>query len=112
MQAAQILEDEARRRAFVGVPEGVYHEGELVGYELKYSDRLMMRLLIANHPAHKSTERRANGGKGAAVPAPYISDERLASLTDSQLVARTRVLRAALDHAHQAIGASDILPRN
>jgi hypothetical protein len=40
LEAAQVLEDEARRRAFEGVVKGIYYKGELVGYELKYSARL------------------------------------------------------------------------
>jgi hypothetical protein len=38
---------------FEGVLKGVYYQGKLVGYELKYSDRLLVQLLKAHHPAHK-----------------------------------------------------------
>src|SRR5208282_2879791 len=35
-EAAQVLEDEARRRAFEGVLKGIYYRGKIVGYELQY----------------------------------------------------------------------------
>lgn len=42
---AMQLESEAIRRAKVGIEEGVYYQGEVVGYETKYSDTLMTLLL-------------------------------------------------------------------
>jgi hypothetical protein len=42
------LEDEADRRAVDGVEVGVYHKGELVGTEVRYSDQLLALLLKAN----------------------------------------------------------------
>jgi len=41
------LEQEARRRAFKGVDEPVFHRGEIVGHVRKYSDQLVMPLLGA-----------------------------------------------------------------
>lgn len=43
--AVDLLEDEARRRAFNGVREPVYQGGKRVGYITKYSDTLIIFLL-------------------------------------------------------------------
>jgi hypothetical protein len=42
MDAAQMPEDEARRRAFEGVLEGVYHPGVPVGLEPPLQNTLTM----------------------------------------------------------------------
>lgn len=44
------LEDEAHRRAFEGVDEGVYHQGVLMDTQKKYSDTLAIFLLKAHRP--------------------------------------------------------------
>lgn len=44
------LEDEAHRRGFEGVDEGVYHQGVLMGTQKKYSDTLAIFLLKAHRP--------------------------------------------------------------
>jgi hypothetical protein len=56
--AADVLEDEARRRAYEGVEEDVYHKGEKVGVVKKYSDTLLMFLLKGIRP-QKWRESRA-----------------------------------------------------
>lgn len=43
--AIDMLEDEARRRAFIGVKEPVYQGGKKVGTVTKYSDTLLIFLL-------------------------------------------------------------------
>lgn len=48
--AADILEDEALRRAKEGVMEPHWHKGEVVGYTRKYSDQLIMFLLKSLRP--------------------------------------------------------------
>lgn len=50
------LEDEAIRRAFVGVSKPIFQYGELVGYEKRYSDTLLMFMLKALAP-NKYKER-------------------------------------------------------
>lgn len=49
-ESADILEAEARRRAFEGVTKPVYQGGIRVGYVQEYSDSLMALLLKANNP--------------------------------------------------------------
>lgn len=44
------LEEEAWRRAHDGIERDVYYQGEVVGQERHYSDRLMERLLEAHRP--------------------------------------------------------------
>jgi hypothetical protein len=75
-EAAQVLEDEARRRAFEGVPKGVYYRGALVGYERKYSDRLLVQLLKA-HPPITLWGTNEDGA---------FCHENLARLTEEQVV--------------------------
>lgn len=48
--AAEVLEQEARRRAVEGVDRDVYYKGEVVGVETQYSDTLLIALLKANNP--------------------------------------------------------------
>lgn len=48
--AADLLEEEARRRAVDGVDEPVYQAGKLCGKVRKYSDTLMVVLLKARRP--------------------------------------------------------------
>lgn len=45
------LEDEATRRGKNGYRKAVYHQGEVVGYERRYSDRLLETMLEATNPA-------------------------------------------------------------
>lgn len=47
----EALEDEAVRRGMKGYRKAVYHQGEIVGYERRYSDRLLETMLAANNPA-------------------------------------------------------------
>lgn len=51
------LEDEVHRRAFQGVEEPVFHQGEQVGTVTKYSDGLATLLLKAHRP-EKYRERQ------------------------------------------------------
>lgn len=46
----EALEDEAVRRGKSGVRKAVYHQGEVVGYERQYSDRLLETMLKATNP--------------------------------------------------------------
>jgi hypothetical protein len=106
-EAAQVLEDEARRRAFEGVLKAVYYKGKVVGYELQYSDRLMIQLLKANHPAHKPAARQASSGQsGERPPAPWIGDEGLVRLPEEKLLTCIRVLREALDYVGHKVEAA------
>ncbi|MGA2578434.1 MAG: hypothetical protein ABSH24_20670 [Bryobacteraceae bacterium] len=107
MEASAVLEDEARRRAFEGVVEGVYYQGKLVGREMKYSDRLLVQLLKAHHPAHKPAYWLRGTSDQAAAPASFIRDETLAKLPEETVLDCVRVLREALDYVRRAIEGQD-----
>ena len=49
-ESAQLLEDEAVRRARDGVVEQIYYQGQVVGQKLNYSDTLLIFLLKAANP--------------------------------------------------------------
>lgn len=49
-ESLDMLEEEARRRAYEGIKEGVWYQGEEVGETIKYSDTLMQFLLRAYRP--------------------------------------------------------------
>ena len=48
--ATDLLEAEARRRAFTGIDKPVFYKGKVVGSTKKYSGRLLMFLLEACNP--------------------------------------------------------------
>lgn len=56
---AAALEDEARRRAYEGCEEPVWHKGKQCGTVRKYSDTLLIVLLKAHHP-EKYADRSKN----------------------------------------------------
>lgn len=49
-EAADLLEEEARRRAVAGVENPVFHKGEIVGHVTSYSDLLLIFLLKGLRP--------------------------------------------------------------
>lgn len=49
--ATDALEKEARRRALEGWQEPVFYRGDVAGYVVKYSDRMLELLLKAHRPA-------------------------------------------------------------
>jgi len=56
--AANILEEEAIRRAVEGVLEPIYYKGEIAGYKTNYSDALMMFILRGLKPSvYRETAR-------------------------------------------------------
>lgn len=50
LQATEVLEAEAWRRARDGTPEPIYNRGQVVGTVQRYSDQLLMFLLRARAP--------------------------------------------------------------
>ena len=61
-----LLEDEAKRRAFEGVEEPVFHGGQQCGTVRKYSDTLLIFLLKARRP-EKFRERQDVKHSGAVI---------------------------------------------
>ena len=49
----EILKDEAHRRAYEGVAEPRFHQGEICGHVQKYSDTLLMFLIKQSDPSYR-----------------------------------------------------------
>jgi hypothetical protein len=60
--ALGLLEEEARRRALEGVERPIYQQGNLVGYERVYSDRMLEILLKAHDPQKYRDNQPADPG--------------------------------------------------
>ncbi len=78
--AADIMEDEAMRRATEGVMEPEYYKGGVVGHKVKYSDTLLQFLLKGARPDkfrdNIKVDATLNGAIGVAVlPMVAPSDE-------------------------------------
>jgi len=91
--AFDILEDEAHRRAVEGVMEPVFHQGEIVGHRVKYSDALLTTLLKANNPDkyrdNIKVDQEVKGNFGVAIlPSTHTSaldwESRAAIVHESQ----------------------------
>jgi hypothetical protein len=66
--ACDSLELEARRRAFKGVSEPVFYQGEVAGTVKRYSDTLLMFLLKGNRPDKFRDRFEHTGANGAPLP--------------------------------------------
>ena len=85
-EAAQILEDEAVRRAHQGTRKPIYYQGEKCGVVLEYSDSLLMFLLKAFRP-DKYRERSSLEVAGPDGGPIQLEDKRFALLSDDELAA-------------------------
>lgn len=54
---ADVLEAECIRRAFKGVEQDVWYQGEKVGTKIVYSDQLLLAALKARHPAYADKQK-------------------------------------------------------
>ncbi len=68
-QAAQVLEDEAVRRAVRGVTKAVRYKGRIVGYDTEYSDSVLQFLLKGAMPAKykERIEQQLTGKDGVPL---------------------------------------------
>ena len=77
--AADMLEDEAVRRAVQGVRKAIMYKGQIVGYDLIYSDRLLMFLLKGARPdkfaERKKVDATVGGNIGIAMLPPMNRNE-------------------------------------
>lgn len=91
-QAAELLEDEAWRRAVTGVSKPVYQSGQLVGAVQEYSDTLLIFLMKGAMPGKYRERHEVSGpGGGPIVTTTTINDdERLARITALLDIARAR----------------------
>lgn len=81
---ADALEDEARRRAYDGVEEPVFHKGEKVGTVRKYSDVLLIFLLKGIRP-QKFRESRATLPPAELNKMIEVELKRLAAAKNEEL---------------------------
>lgn len=78
------LETEARRRAVNGVEKGVYFQGERVGTEKEYSDRLLDKLLTAADKEKYSQQRNVKQETTVNVTSDGVR-KKLSSMLDLDL---------------------------
>lgn len=68
---ADVLEAECIRRAFKGVEQDVWYQGEKVGTKIVYSDQLLLAALKARHPAYADKTRLdLSSSDGSMSPQP------------------------------------------
>lgn len=85
-----LLEEEAIRRGRDGVPKDVYYQGDVVGVETMYSDRMLEVMLRARRPEKFNTTRtELTGARGGPVQTHELSkDEMVKKLTELGLPTR------------------------
>ena len=70
--AVDALEEEGRRRAFEGVREPVYYQGNVCGHIQKYSDTLLMFLMKGHRPeTYRERSHIEHTGEGGG-PVQFI----------------------------------------
>ena len=88
----EALEDEARRRAYEGWEEPVWHKGEVCGTVRKFSDTLLLNLLKAHKPEQYQERKKVDAvsSDGSMTPVNAID---LGRRTTEELMALCRELR-------------------
>jgi hypothetical protein len=72
--AAEIIEDEVRRRGVDGVAEPVFYQGSVVAHVRKYSDACLLALLSAYRPerfGRRRSEKPSDASREAVVQVSY-----------------------------------------
>lgn len=72
--SADVLEDEAVRRAVDGVPKAVYYMGEVVGREVVYSDDLLKFVLAGRRPERYRPNHQLNVQTNVNLEGPSDRD--------------------------------------
>ena len=92
-EAADLLEEEARRRAVEGWEEPVWYQGEQVGIVRKYDSTLLIFLLKGAWPEKYGRERHELTGKdGGAIQHQVRQSIDLSSLSDEELDTLDRLI--------------------
>lgn len=60
----EVLKDEAHRRAYEGVDEPKFHQGEICGHVRRYSDTLLMFLIKQSDPSYREHFQVDHGNAG------------------------------------------------
>jgi hypothetical protein len=107
-QAGDVLEDEARRRAFEGTTKGIYFQGQLASIEVEYSDALLIRLLQAKRPEYRLSTHQIKGtGQDGAIKLSVVPDAIIDRLTESEAGEYLRRLREGLEAARTILHRDD-----
>lgn len=85
--AMDMLEGEARRRAFSGTPKPVFYKGKQVGEVKEYSDLLLIFLLKANRPEKYREKTDVNYQGSITIEVKKFGEE---SVDTKQLAAKAR----------------------
>lgn len=80
-----VLEDEAKRRAFEGVEEPVFYQGDICGYKTQYSDNLLMFLLQGNNSKYKRKQEITGANGGPLAVLAQLDDEGLDEVIKQRL---------------------------
>ncbi len=118
-RAIDVLEEEARRRAFSGVNEPVFHKGVVCGVVTKYSDVLLIFLLKGLRPKkyRDNWSGQLSGPNGGPIPlhaeASDMTDEQLQPIANRGIT-ETRDSAAVAQQAHtpQVLGSTPNLATN
>jgi hypothetical protein len=90
--AATVLEDAAYKRAVKGVRRGVYHRGELIGFEREFSDQ-MLSLLLKGHKPDIYKERSAVESSG---PGGKPIEHQIGLSDEAAMAIRQKILGVGL----------------
>lgn len=110
-KSVDVLEEEARRRAVIGVEEPVFHRGEICGHVQKYSDTLLIFLLKGMRP--KKYRDNWNGQLAidakmdVRATARQISAEDLDAAERQIALLRSKGVSLSLPQPSEVIEASD-----
>jgi len=85
--AMNMLEGEARRRAFNGTPKPVFYKGKQVGAIMEYSDQLLMFLLRAGRPEKYREKTDVNYQGNITIEVKKFGEE---SINTKQLGTKAR----------------------
>lgn len=76
------FEDAAADRALNGTVKGIWYQGQLVGYEIRYDNRLLLDVLAARRPVKW---RHFDVAAGESGDAPSVRGEDVLSLLEQKL---------------------------
>lgn len=96
--ACDLMEEEARRRAYFGTRKPVYHQGVVCGEIQEYSDTLMIFLLKGARPQkfRENVRQEITGAGGGPV---QMQVGEIDNCTDEELKKRLEAASLGLAHA-------------
>jgi hypothetical protein len=104
--AGDALEDEAVRRAQIGVVDAIFQGGKQVGTRRRYSDTLLAFLLKGAKPEKYNTERHELSGPSQG-PIHHAHAFDLSALSEEELAALERITSKATRPSGGGRGGTD-----